>query len=34
VMDQITVVDEIHGLADVHARGLPRNIAGDAFAAI
>ena len=34
VLDQVAVVDEIHRLADVHARRPARNVAGNALAAI
>ena len=34
MMYEVTVVDEIHRLADIDARRPARNVAGDAFAAI
>lgn len=34
VVYKVTIIDEIHRLADIDARRPARNVAGDAFAAI
>src|SRR5436190_12541139 len=34
VMDEIAVIDEVHGLADINAGRPKRNVAGNSFAAI
>jgi hypothetical protein len=34
VVDQVTVIDEIHRMADIDTRRPARNVARDAFAAI